>query len=506
MAWRFGHLWRGLCTNWVGTAGVVLTTSSFLIFLLVEALRLVGVVSNAYIGLITYMALPALFVLGLLLIPLGWWWYRRQTGKTSRQLLSDRFDSGFVKARPVGSKLIITIALLSLVNVLFLGIGGARMLHFMSQPRFCGTACHSVMGPEWAAYQHSPHARVRCVDCHVGEGLDSEFDAKLNGVWQMISVTFDLYERPIPTPVHNLRPARETCERCHWPEAFYGSRIKRIVHYELDRESTPKYTTLALKIGSGKGEQRGEIHWHVAAKNQVRYLPANEKRTEMVWVEARQPDGTFKRYRNRKLDPAAVGAMPAGQDPVRILDCVDCHNRATHIFADPEDAVDQHLVAGKIARSLPFAKRQALAALTGNFAPADALSGIGQDFTGFYRRHYPRQFAQFAADIDRALDALGKIYKDNIHPRMNVDWNVYANHLGHRRSPGCRRCHAPHMQDADGKPVPNHCTLCHSILAFDSKEPFQHLMPADPKNPECQLGAYLQAEFLGQQGSSCQGK
>jgi hypothetical protein len=484
---------RGLATNWVGILGISLTTSAFVLFIFFELLRITEIITNAYIGLISYMSLPAVFVLGLFLIPLGWWKYRRQTKKTTKQLLQERFEPDFIQARPLGSKLVTTIVGLTLLNLLFLGAGGIRMLHFMEQPKFCGTACHSVMSPEWTTYQLSPHARVKCVDCHVGEGWEAELDAKLNGLWQMVSVSFDLYPRPIPTPVHNLRPARETCEKCHWPEVFYGERIKRLVRYASDYNSTPEYTTLSLKVGSGRGEKRGQIHWHVAKQNRVQYHAADEKRNAMLWVDVLQPDGEYKRYTNKNL---AVDSQPNSR--VRILDCVDCHNRATHIYEDPQEAIDFKIAAGQIDTSLPFTKRQALAALTGSYPEGQAELYIARGIQGFYQHNHPQEFAKNQDTLEKNIEALQEIYARNIHERMKVGWNVYPNHLGHRRNLGCRRCHHPDMVDQQGRAIPNQCTLCHSILAYQSDRPFQYLMSSDPKDPECKMQLYLKSEFLGE--------
>lgn len=491
---------RGLCTNWIGTLGVVLTTSAFLLFVSAELLRLLGVVTNTYVGLITYLALPTLFVVGLFAIPIGWWLYRRHRGLSTRQLLSERFDPDLVAPRKGGSRVMKIVGGFTLINMLFLGIGSLRMLSFMDQPVFCGTACHRVMGPEWAAYQGSPHARVRCVDCHVGTGAEAAFDAKLNGVWQMISVTFDLFERPIPTPVHNLRPARETCERCHWPEVFYGHRLKRIVRHAMDRASTPRYTTLSLKVGSGKGHRRGEIHWHVASGNEVRYLAVDRQRLVMDWVEVRQTDGSFRRYRNRRKDAveaARIWDAKAEAPAVRSVDCVDCHNRATHIFEDPEDAVDHLIEHGDIAQSLPYARKHALGALLGRYRPGTEQAAIAQDLRGVYRRSEPQVLHQRRKELDRAVAALQATQRRNIHPGMRVGWGVYPDHLGHRLGPGCRRCHSPDLVDDRGQAVPHDCTLCHSILAYESPRPFEFLQPPGEDTREGPMGDYLRQEFLG---------
>jgi hypothetical protein len=170
MVRRFLLFLRGLSTNWVGAAGVVLTTSALYSSRSWRASRISGAVTNAYVGLISYMLLPALFLLGLTLVPLGWWRYRRETGKSTAELLSARFDPELLRPKQTGSRLVATISALTLLNVLFLGIGGARMLHFMDEPVFCGTACHDVMHPGVGDLQSSPHARVKCVECHVGKG------------------------------------------------------------------------------------------------------------------------------------------------------------------------------------------------------------------------------------------------------------------------------------------------------------------------------------------------
>ncbi len=489
---RFVNFLRGLSTNMLGSLGVALTTTAFVLFVFVELLRVLGVVTSSYIGLITYLALPALFILGLVMIPIAWRQVRRATGKTTDELLSERFDPSEIEGRTYGSRLMRMFLVLTVLNILFLGGGTARMLHFMEEPEFCGTACHSVMGPEWATYQESPHAHVACVDCHVGEGAEALIDSKINGLWQMISVTFDLYERPIPTPVHQLRPARETCEKCHWPDKFYGDRLLERVSYGFDEESTPAYTTLGMRVGSGKGDRRGEIHWHIAEKNEVRYASVDDERSEIVWVEVRQEDGEWKRYENRAVTAEAHGES-------RSMDCVDCHNRATHVYEDPERAVDERIASGAIDRDLPFVKRQALAALTGDYADeAAANAGITNAVAGWYRANYPDLMGEFADGIDRTVAALQAAWSRNVHPGMNVEWGAYPSHLGHDGDGnGCFRCHNKDMVDEQGEAVPYDCTLCHAILADDSPHPFQFLLPVQEKgDPDAKMHKAMQEDFL----------
>ena len=495
---RFQLFIRGISTNWTGTMGVALATSAFLLFVFMELLRITGILTNAYIGLISYMALPALFLLGLVLVPLSWWQYRRATGRTTEELLSQRFPDDMTRAKRIGSSLLATIALLTVVNILFLGIGGARMLHFMDQSEFCGTACHPIMEPEWVAYQNSPHANVHCVECHVGEGAAALLDAKLNGLWQVVSATFKLYEKPIPTPVHQLRPATETCQHCHWPDKFYGDRIKSFTRFALDETSTRSHTTLALKVGAGTGDNAGTIHWHVAAANEVRYRAADEQRLVMDWVEIRRGE-SFHRYANNNLDMEAVAhPVDPKHDAVRSMDCVDCHNRATHIYLDPEDAVDLALADGRISASLPFAKRTALAALTGKYPDQEsAMRGIGNAVRGFYLRDLNDSRAAMSREADQMVEVLQTIHRQNIFFPMNVEWNTYPTHIGHKNNSGCFRCHNPNMVDEDGAAIPYDCTLCHSILAMESEAKFQFLQPLKEKDPDRMMHQYLRGEFLG---------
>jgi nitrate/TMAO reductase-like tetraheme cytochrome c subunit len=507
---RYIRFIEALSINRIGRLGAVLTTSSFVTFFVLEAARFAGILSNAYIGLITYLSLPALFILGLVLIPIGWSRRRRETGKSTRELIDEQFDAAQTTRGFFGSKVFLSIGVLTLVNVVFMGIASTRMLHFMDSPRFCGTACHSVMNPEWVTYQESPHARVKCVECHVGEGVGALIDSKVSGTRQMISIAFDLLERPIPTPVHNLRPSRETCEKCHWPDKFYGRRLKTIARHKKDAESTPGYNTLSLKIDTGRAGSRSGIHWHVSGENEIRYSSVDDEREEMIWVDVRRPDGGVKRYRNRALASTADEGNLEGADgsegrgakkdrsaAARTLDCVDCHNRATHIYEDPNDAVDRRIELGLLDRALPFIKREALAAVTANYPDqAAAMERIAKHLNGFYEREYPEIARERPAAVDAAVEALRDLYRRNIHHQMNIGWNTYPSLIGHSGGGGCFRCHNPDMVDDEGKAVSSDCTMCHSILAYESAEPFTFVQPPDSASADFRMHEYLLGEFL----------
>jgi hypothetical protein len=491
---------RGISVNRTGRLGVILTTSAFVSFLVFEFLRLLGVLTNAYLGLVTYLLFPALFLLGLLLIPIGWYKYRKERKMTTRELLNERFESADVQARGIGSKVFLTILAFTVANVVFITGAGFRTLKFMDQSEFCGTACHKVMSPEWTTYQLSPHARVKCVECHVGEGMTALINSKLSGLRQMIKATFNTYERPIPTPVHQLRPARETCEKCHWPEKFYGQRMKTIARFDSDKTSTRRYTTLNLKIDTGKSATKSGIHWHIAKENEVRYASIGDQRIDMLWVEVRQEDGSFKRYINQKYAHLANDDSKEKEwNHVRTMDCVDCHNRATHIYEDPSHAIDDRMDKKMVNRDLPYAKREILAAISINYSDREAaMKGITYHLQGFYRRNYPNIAGQHMKKIDQMVTVAKEIYNRNIHQIMKIEWGTYPNFIGHNHGDGCFRCHNENLRDNLGNILPYDCTLCHSIISYGEETPFQYLEEPNKKSPNYKMHKMLRDEFFKQ--------
>jgi len=491
---KYVNFVRGISVNPIGMVGVVLTTSSFVAFIFFEVLRLIGVLTNAYVGLVVYLLFPALFVLGLLIIPFAWRKYKLERGKSTKELLSERFDEQNTKDGFFGSKIFITVIVFTLINVFFISVAGFRTLSFMDKPKFCGTACHSVMGPEWATYQVSPHSKVKCVECHVGEGVDALIESKLSGLRQMVLASTNSYSKPVPTPVHQLRPSRETCEKCHWPEKFYGNKLKVITRYDSDKNSTPKYNTLSLKIDAGHMAGKAGIHWHIASDNEVQYSSVDDLRREMIWVEVKQSDGSFKRYHNKLLTDSVEKIE---KDSIRTMDCVDCHNRATHIYENPSFAVDDRMSKGLVDRKLPFIKREMVAAITNNYVNREtAFEEIEAHLQSFYMRNYRNVAVSMQRSIEQAVKTAKEIYGRNVHPYMNVEWGTYPNHLGHKQGKGCFRCHNENLVDDVGKHIPYDCTMCHSILASDEDKAFKYLETPAKKAPNTRMHQYLQEEFL----------
>jgi hypothetical protein len=436
--------------------GAALVTFSAALFIFVFLLDLFGLHTNPYLGIVFFLVLPAFFVLGLLLIPAGVLLDRRRKARGLGPRRLPRLDLN----DPHHRRGVLAVGVLTLVNVLIVSLAAYRGVEFMDSPQFCGQVCHTVMEPEFTAYQVWPHARVPCVDCHVGPGPQGFARAKLNGTRQLVSLARGTYPRPVPSPVHNLRPARETCERCHWPEKLHGDKIRLVKEYASDEANTESVTRLLVHVGGGSerlGVATG-IHWHMNVGNDVEYVAADAERQVIPYVRLTDRAGNVREYR---APGVAAGQVPAGES--RRMDCVDCHNRPSHtFFATPERAVDAAIARGEIPRTLPFVRREALEALKQQQggspgSPADIARRLG----AFYAA--TPVLAARRAEVDQAIRAAQQLYASNVFPKMRVTWGTHTSNLGHTDAPGCFRCHDDQHKTADGKVIKQDCDLCHDI-------------------------------------------
>lgn len=465
----------------IGLIGTILAgTSGFMIVTLV-LMEVVGEQQHPYLGIITFMILPMFFLLGLVLIFFG---IHRRKKKAARlaesgevaaaqypvvDLNDDRTRTWLVSAGAFGAMVAIVLVLAT-----------TKGLDYVDSNEFCGATCH-VMQPEFTAHKGSPHSRIKCVECHVGSGTRFFLKAKVSGVRQVYRLWTNSYDRPIPTPVKDLRPAAATCEHCHWPTKFIGDKAQVTNKFASDSANTHLQTILQVHVGGATlGESTG-IHWHVDPANQVTYR-SDPSREDIREVVLERPDGTEKRWTN-SADPkprwsanksgsgeeAAEGNEPIPTDIWRTMDCVDCHNRPTHVYWTPEKSMDQALLRGAVSRDLPFVRREGLRLLTQDWRARDeALTGIADGIQAFYSEHYPAVAAEQAESIKETGEIIGLLWESAVHPEMAVTWGTYPEHLGHPNfDGGCLRCHTNTMQTESGESISSDCSSCHEVLAMD---------------------------------------
>ena len=450
-----------LSSNWVSLAGVVIVTTAtvFWLFLLPTTLR--GTTESPYVGILAFLILPAPFFAGLILIPLGIWLQRKREGRSG--IYPPQFPPLTWRNAEL-RRLVYFVFFTTMVNLAIASQVSYSAVNYLDSVTFCGQTCHTVMQPEYTAYQNSPHARVECVKCHIGPGASWFVKSKLSGVEQVLAVTFHTYSTPIPTPVHSLRPARETCEACHWPQKYGEDRLQVINKFADDQTNTLTKTVLLMKIGGGN---RGiGIHGtHLGPGVTIRYAHADEARQNIPWIEYNGPAG--------KTVYATPAAKPDGGGlPIREMDCVDCHNRPTHAYELPERAVDRALNAGQISPSLPFAKKRAVEIVKAVYASREeAAQKIPAAFESYYRDNYPAIWAQRKAEVASAAAQVLAVYDRNIFPEMKVTWGTYPNNIGHTDYPGCFRCHDGNHSAKDGRAVTQDCNACHNLLAMDEANP-----------------------------------
>ena len=416
---------------------------------------------SLYLGLFTYFVLPPFLFLGLFLIPIGALWKKRriEKGFAKRHPEPFLFDLSKSSHRNV---LLIFLAGSSLVLIASV-IGGYESYQYTESVPFCGQLCHTVMKPEYTTYLQSPHARVKCVECHVGPGADNFIQSKWTGLHQVFALATHTYPRPIPAPVKNLRPARDTCEQCHSPEHFFSSKQRLIRHYLGDEKNTPWNIRMLMHIGGGgpKGLGQTGIHWHMLIHNKMKYVARAPDRQQIAWLKVVSEDGRETVYASKDKPPVAADLVPEKQ---RTMDCIDCHNRPTHRFLSPARVVDTALAGGQLSAALPYIKVQAVQALAGTYASdQEADQKITERLKAFYGTQDPKVVAT-------AVAAVQEIYRRIQFPFMRSNWKAYPDNIGHLEFPGCFRCHGSDLTTKDGKTITRNCNACHTILSQGAGE------------------------------------
>jgi c(7)-type cytochrome triheme protein len=448
-----------LFRNYISLFGAIVASISFITDVFLLGLDLLAPHQNPYLGILTHMILPMITLggIGIGFAGAGFQFWRLRRGLQILELPQLNLNNSRHRWVLAGSFLTI---------LLFLGlstVGGYHSYHYTDSVVFCGQTCHEVMEPEYTAYQNSSHARVACVQCHIGPGAEWYVKSKINGAYQVYSVMFNKFSRPIATPVRHLRPSQEICEQCHWPAKFWGDQLASRVHFASDEQNTRREINLLIKTGGGgqHGLNQG-IHWHMNIANKVFYVATDEKRQVIPWVKAEGLDGKTVEYlsTDKPLTPEQRKTAE-----MRRMDCIDCHNRPSHRYLPPGRALDPSFQAGKIAADLPYMKRVAVEAMVKEFATgAEAEQGIDRHIRDFYAKAYPQLPKEAGAKLAQSIAEVQRVYRQNFFPRMRVRWQAYPENIGHKEFPGCFRCHDGKHVSQDGKAIRSDCAACHDFL------------------------------------------
>lgn len=448
--------------NWTSLTGMGLIALGFAAGLLTLLLDITSVQARAYTGVL-FLVYLLLILVGLVVIPLGALRERRRRRPGGAPSLTG--DLVIDLGRRSHRNALLVFMGIGAVAALAVTVGSYQTYQATESNLFCGQVCHSVMKPEATAYEYSSHARVQCVECHIGSGAGWYVRSKLSGVRQIFAVTLNTYPRPIPTPIRDLRPARETCEECHWPKKFIGFREVVRNYYLSDEESTPYRIRMLMKIGGEEHSlmQGAGIHYHMLLANEVAYIARDYERQDIAWVRIERDDGSVTIYED---EDEPLTAEEREELELRRMDCMDCHNRPSHKFPTPMSIVNQAIDVDAVSRELPFVKREAVFALDTDYeTTAEAMEGIRASLVEYYADEHPEVLDEQSEELERTISELQRIYKRSVFPEMNASYKNYPDNIGHRDWTGCFRCHNDRLVSDEDETIFTTCNKCHLIIA-----------------------------------------
>ncbi len=445
-------LWRAT-RHWISSSGVFLAAISGISFLAMFALELSGRDLGPYTGIISYLILPGLFVLGLLMVPLGLLLLRRRERKGASAPFPI-LDFNSPRVRTIS----LVVVLLTVLNFMVASTATFKGLEVLHGDQFCGQTCHSVMAPEADTHPITAHANVYCADCHVGEGAGHFAKSKLRGVTQMWQFITGDVKRPAPQPTEI---PMVNCTRCHAANRYVEDKLKIRHLYGEDEKSAEKITVYRMLIGGRRDGQWSGIHKHNGMK--IRYL-SDHARTTITEVEVTRVDGSTDKY-------VAKDAPKLEKAEWREMECTDCHNRPAHNFQTPQAIVEKALGRGAIDKELPFIYREAVAALSKRYSShEEAKQKLPADLMAFYTQNDPGLGTEEKKKVEAAGQFLATEWTHNNFPQMNVAWNTYNSFLGHE--PGCYRCHDKNHANAKGEVIQKKCDgTCHTVISTEEEHP-----------------------------------
>ena len=447
--------------NPITLVGSGLTTASAITLIAYWAMEMLGRhYVNPYLGIIFFLILPVLFIAGLVLVPVGMLLRRNQLRKAGQ--IPEVYPA-LQLSDPVFRHGVLVVVAATFLNLIIVGTSSYRAVSYMDSASFCGDSCH-VMAPQWTAYQESPHSHVDCVQCHVGSGMKSYVQAKVNGTKQLIEVSTHRWPTPIHATLNGLRPARETCEECHTPAKFIGEKLLVKTTFGDDEKNSVTRTVLVLHLGGRDGVSH-LTGIHGAHLNNFEYVATDPAAQTIIAVTRPNADGTKTQYVSSDWKKPIQGVH-------RTMDCMDCHNQATHVFQTAQEAMDDAMLDGTPSPELPFVHKEGLQLIQATYSSqAEAGEKIVAGLEDYYRTRQPEVWNTQRAKVDAAARRLVAIYDRNVFPEMKVTWGTYPNNIGHMAYPGCFRCHDGNHTAKDGKTLSNDCSLCHNLLATDETHP-----------------------------------
>jgi hypothetical protein len=469
-----------LFRNYISLVGAAIAVAAIASGMLLFLMEITSTGENPYLGILTYIVFPTFLFFGLFLILLG-----RILERRRRRKLAPDEVAAYPKLdlnEPHARRAFLIFLVITFFFVSASAFGSYKAYEYSDSVAFCGKTCHNVMKPEHVAYLAGAHARVPCVDCHVGPGAGWYVRSKLSGAYQLYSVTFNKFPRPITTPVHNLRPAQDTCEQCHWPEKFFGAQLKVFNRYAYDEQNTLRQRRMLINVGGGSpttGLVRG-IHWHMNVANEIEYISTDEQRQVIPWVRIKDMNGNVTEYfdRTRPLTPEQIASGNK-----RRMDCVDCHNRPAHQYLPPDLAADLGFASGRLDPSLPYLKRKAVEVLSRTYQTTDqALLTIEKELSDFYRSNYSDIYSQKQKELKGSISEIQRIFSTYFFPEMKTDWQTHPNNIGHLYFSGCFRCHDGEHVSNTGKMISNNCNICHTVI-YDSAAPKQSVTTGPFEHP-----------------------
>ena len=449
---------RPFYSTWMGFVGLTIAGISLVFIVVLVLFDLVTVRMDPHVGVVTYLILPGVFMLGVGLVFVSA--ILRSIKHRRKGVGKPVLDQAVELNRRSTVTQFVLVPGITCLFLSFTTLAGFKAYHFTESVEFCGLVCHTIQKPDLTTFLDSEHANLRCTDCHVGPGLSGFVRSKITGAQEVFATVFNTYSRPIESPLANMPPAKDVCISCHWPKTFSGSHEKRHTYFRGDEENSPWTIRMLLHIGGGDSDSLGPwIHWHKG----VEYIATDPHRLVIPWVRVTDEDGRVTVYETSDMDHV-LSEQEIDQAEIRTMDCMDCHNRVGHEFYSPEDAVNAALAKGLIDPTLPSIKAKAVEALMGDY-PSE------EEALQFIREQLTEDYPEADEHIEQAIVATQKIYQRNFFPEMNANWLAYPDHIGHFITPGCFRCHdGKHVSDDDV--ISRDCDTCHTII---SQGPGQHL-------------------------------